>query len=377
MRIAVVTLPLHTNYGGVLQAYALKTVLADMGHQCDLIDRECKLAMPPSWKMPLIHMKRMFMNVIALGKGPEVFRERRIMKELPVVGKEILRFTDEYISPRIVRKYADIQMGEYDAFIAGSDQIWRPAYFGDIEDAFLKFTGKWNVKRVSYAASFGTDMLEYTYEQLEACGSLLKRFDAVSVREQGAVVLCDEWFDREDAVHVLDPVMLLDKEHYSRLASDSVLRPAKGKVLSYILDKSEEKSAVAALASKWLSAEIHDASVNPRDPNPPVKERIVPSMEQWLACFEDADFVVTDSFHGCVMSILFHKPFLVLGNACRGLSRVTSLLDVFGLEDRLVQGVDPEDDGGYYISGIDWNHVDAVLEEWRIRSIDFLKKSLR
>lgn len=377
MRIAVVTLPLHTNYGGVLQAYALKTVLADMGHQCDLIDRECKLAMPPSWKMPLIHMKRMFMNVIALGKGPEVFRERRIMKELPVVGKEILRFTDEYISPRIVRKYADIQMGEYDAFIAGSDQIWRPAYFGDIEDAFLKFTGKWNVKRVSYAASFGTDMLEYTYEQLEACGSLLKRFDAVSVRERGAVVLCDEWFDREDAVHVLDPVMLLDKEHYSRLASDSVLRPAKGKVLSYILDKSEEKSAVAALASKWLSAEIHDASVNPRDPNPPVKERIVPSMEQWLACFEDADFVVTDSFHGCVMSILFHKPFLVLGNACRGLSRVTSLLDVFGLEDRLVQGVDPEDDGGYYISGIDWNHVDAVLEEWRRRSIDFLKKSLR
>lgn len=377
MRIAVVTLPLHTNYGGVLQAYALKTVLADMGHQCDLIDRECKLAMPPSWKMPLIHMKRMFMNVIALGKGPEVFRERRIMKELPVVGKEILRFTDEYISPRIVRKYADIQMGEYDAFIAGSDQIWRPAYFGDIEDAFLKFTGKWNVKRVSYAASFGTDMLEYTYEQLEACGSLLKRFDAVSVREQGAVVLCDEWFDREDAVHVLDPVMLLDKEHYSRLASDSVLRPAKGKVLSYILDKSEEKSAVAALASKWLSAEIHDASVNPRDPNPPVKERIVPSMEQWLACFEDADFVVTDSFHGCVMSILFHKPFLVLGNACRGLSRVTSLLDMFGLEDRLVQGVDPEDDGEYYISGIDWNHVDAVLEEWRRRSIDFLKKSLR
>lgn len=377
MRIAVVTLPLHTNYGGVLQAYALKTVLADMGHQCDLIDRECKLAMPPSWKMPLIHMKRMFMNVIALGKGPEVFRERRIMKELPVVGKEILRFTDEYISPRIVRKYADIQMGEYDAFIAGSDQIWRPAYFGDIEDAFLRFTGKWNVKRVSYAASFGTDMLEYTYEQLEACGSLLKRFDAVSVRERGAVVLCDEWFDREDAVHVLDPVMLLDKEHYSRLASDSVLRPAKGKVLSYILDKSEEKSAVAVLASKWLSAEIHDASVNPRDPNPPVKERIVPSMEQWLACFEDADFVVTDSFHGCVMSILFHKPFLVLGNACRGLSRVTSLLDMFGLEDRLVQGVDPEDDGGYYISGIDWNHVDAVLEEWRRRSIDFLKKSLR
>ena len=171
--------------------------------------------------------------------------------------------------------------------------------------------------------------------------------------------------------------MLLDREHYSALASEAASRPARGKVLSYILDKSEEKSAVAALASKWLSSEIYDASVNPRDPDRPLEERIVPSMEQWLACFEDADFVVTDSFHGCVMSLLFHKPFLVLGNASRGLSRVTSLLDMFGLEDRLVQGIDPEDDGVYYISGIDWNHVDAVLDEWRRRSIDFLKKSLR
>ena len=77
------------------------------------------------------------------------------------------------------------------------------------------------------------------------------------------------------------------------------------------------------------------------------------------------------------MSVLFHKPFLVLGNAGRGLSRVTSLLDLFGLEDRLVQGIDPEDDGEYYISGIDWERVDAVLDEWKTRSMDFLKKSIR
>ena len=377
MRIAIVTLPLHTNYGGILQAYALRKVLMDMGHECDLIDKECKLAMPPAWKMPLVHMKRMGLNVIRLGKGPEVFREKRIMKELPVVGAEVLKFTEKYISPRVVRRYSDIQMGEYDAFVAGSDQIWRPIYFGNIEDAFLKFTENWNVKRFAYAASFGTDVLEYTYEQLEACSALLKRFDAVSVRESSGVELCDEWFEREDAVHVLDPVMLLAPESYAALASGAEARPAKGKVLSYILNESKEKSAVAALAARWLSTDIHDASVFPRDLHRPLAERVVPSMEQWLACFEDAEFVVTDSFHGCVMSILFHKPFLVLGNAGRGLSRVTSLLDLFGLEDRLVQGIDPEDDGEYYISGIDWERVDAVLAEWKTRSMDFLKKSIR
>lgn len=377
MRIAIITLPLHTNYGGILQAYALRKTLVDMGHQCDLIDRECKLALPPAWKMPLVHVKRMVKNVITFGHGPEVFRERRIMDELPVVGAEVLKFTDMYIAPRVVKKYSEIQMGEYDAFVVGSDQVWRPAYFGNIDDAFLKFTEKWNVKRVAYAASFGTDVLEYTYEQLESCGSLIKAFNGVSVREQGAVELCDEWFEREDTEHVLDPVMLLTADHYSVLAGGVAERPAKGKVLTYILDESPEKVALAERVSQWISAGIHDVSVYPRDGRRPLEERIVPSMESWLAAFEDAEFVVTDSFHGCIMSILFHKPFLVSGNAARGLSRVTSLLSMFGLEDRLVQGIDPDDDGEYYISGIDWDHVDTVLAQYRAHSMNFLKKYIR
>ena len=377
MRIAVITLPLHTNYGGILQAYALRKTIVDMGHECDVIDREEKLVMPPSWKMPLVHMKRMVKNVFMFGRGPEVFRERRIRKEFPVVAAEVLKFMEDNISPRIVKKYTDLRIGEYDAFIVGSDQVWRPRYFGDIEDAFLKFTSKWNVRRLAYAASFGTDVLEYTYEELEACTPLMKKFDGVSVREKGAVELCDEWFEREDAVHVLDPVMLLDAEHYSELAAKAGESPAKGKVVTYILDESAEKKALAERVCQWTSSGIHDVSVNPRDGSRPVGERIVPSVESWLAAFADAGFVVTDSFHGCIMSILFHKPFLVAGNAGRGLSRVTSLLEMFGLEDRLVQGIDPDDDGEYYLSGIDWERVDAVLDEYRTRSLDFLNKNIR
>ena len=343
MRIAIITLPLHTNYGGILQAYALRKILMDMGHQCDVIDREEKLVMPPSWKMPLVHMKRMLKNVFMFGKGPEVFRERRIRKEFPIVASEVLKFTGDLVSPRTVKKYSDLQLGEYDAFIVGSDQVWRPRYFGNIEDAFLKFTEKWNVRRIAYAASFGTDVLEYTYEELEACTYLLKRFDGVSVREKGAVELCDEWFEREDAVHVLDPVMLPDAEHYSALASIAGESPAKGKVVTYILDESAEKKALVERVSGWTSSGIHDVSVNPRDGSRPVEERVVPSMESWIGAFADAGFVVTDSFHGCIMSILFHKPFLVVGNASRGLSRVTSLLEMFGLEDRMVHGIDPEE----------------------------------
>ncbi len=377
MRIAVITLPLHTNYGGILQAYALRRVLMDMGHEADVIDRNVKIVFPPKWKMPLIYAKRIALNIASGWNGPEIAREKRLVKEHPAVAAEVSRFTDACVSPRLVDRYDDIKAGEYDAFIVGSDQVWRPDYFGRIEDAFLGFTKEWNVKRVAYAASFGTDRLEYSYEQLDRCATLLKSFDGVSVREQSAVGICDEWLDCPGAVHVLDPVMLLHSDDYRDIAAGAAGRPSEGKALKYIMDPAPEKTAIADRIAAWFPGGMYDASVSPRDFSIPLKDRIVPPLEEWVSCFEDAEFVVTDSFHGCVMSILFHKPFIVLGNVARGLSRITSLLETFGLEDRLVQGLDPDDDGEYYLAGIDWASVDAVLDQMRMTSLEFLKKSLK
>lgn len=377
MRIAVVTLPLHTNYGGILQAYALKSVLESMGHSADVLDRKVKIVMIPRWKRPLVYMKRMFLNMISLGKGPEVFRERRLIKELPYVSAELAPFIETYISPRIVDDYSDVGIGEYDAFVVGSDQVWRPRYFGKIEDAFLRFASRWNVRRIAYAASFGTDQLEYSYEQLEACSRLLSRFDAVSVREKSGVVICDEWFDREDVEHVLDPVMLCEADVYKDLASGYLGGPAKGKTLTYILDKTPEKEAVSERVAAWMGCGIYDVSVSVSDRSIPIGERVVPALEKWLAAFADSEFVVTDSFHGCVLAILFHKPFVVLGNAGRGLSRIYSLLELLGLEDRLVGGLDPDDDGEYYISAPDWESIDAAILSERKKSMDFLKRSFQ
>lgn len=377
MKIAIVTLPLHVNYGGILQAYALKSVLEDMGHEAEVLDRKIKISLPPSWKMPFIYAGRMVQNIVSFGKGPEVFREKRLIRELPVIASEVSKFTDTYVNPRVLEKYGDIGIGEYDAFIAGSDQVWRPKYFGKIEDAFLAFTAGWNVRRIAYAASFGTDQLEYTYEQLEACSRLLGRFDAVSVREDSAVTICDEWLDCDKAVHVLDPVMLLGAESYGKIASGAARRPAEGKALVYLLDRTKEKDAVVARASKWVSGGVHDISVAPTDGNVPLKDRVAPPLEEWLACFEDAGFVITDSFHGCVIALLFHKPFIILGNVGRGLTRINSLLELFSLDDRYVHGLDPDDDGEYYLSGIDWESVDCKLDRMRKTSMEFLRKSLK
>jgi polysaccharide pyruvyl transferase WcaK-like protein len=234
-----------------------------------------------------------------------------------------------------------------------------------VQDAFLAFTRNWDEKRVAYAASFGTSELEYESDLLRRCLDLLRRFDAVSVREESGVRMCSEWFEREDAVHVLDPVMLLDAERYKTLASDAAEHPAKDKIATYILDKDTHKQSVVEFISSKAGKSVHDLSVSPYDRSMPLQSRVVPSVEQWLAGFADADFIVTDSFHGCVLSIMMHKRFVAVGNSSRGMARMQSLVNMFGLDQRLVHGIDPEDDGEFFLSEPDWAQVDVVLAQKR------------
>ncbi len=369
MKTAIITLPLHTNYGGLLQAYALKNVLEGMGHETTLLDLKDKMPSPKGVLAPLKYLSRAL-------KGQEAFRERRYRRELPLLAANTSRFVDRYISPRMIDAYSDVAAEEYDAYVVGSDQVWRPRYFHPIEDAFLAFTGGRDVRRVAYAASFGTDALEYEYMQLDACAKLLAGFDGVSVREDSAVRQCEEWLDYEGAVHVLDPVMLLDVSVYESMASSASGHPARGRMMTYILDSSPEKTNVIEFMKRVSGLEVHDASVRPYVNDRPVHERVVPAVEDWLAAFADAEFVVTDSFHGCVLSILMHKRFVAVGNSMRGMARLTSLTDMFGLDARLVHGIDPEDDGEFFLSEPDWAAVDIILGEMRAKSMGFLSNAL-
>lgn len=373
MKTAIITLPLHTNYGGLLQAYALKHELETMGHEAEVIDLKDKMPSPKGLKAPFVYARRM---ASSLFKGTEVFRERRYARELPVVAENTSKFVDTYISPRVIDRYADIREGEYDAFVVGSDQVWRPLYFRDIEDAFLKFAQGWDVKRIAYAASFGTDRLEYEYTQLEECEKLLSEFDAVSVREDSAVKMCAEWFCREDAVHVADPVMLMQPSEIAAFAAGAESHPAKGKIMTYILDPTREKTAAVDFISRVASKDVYDASVNPYVREIPLRERVVPSVEQWISGFADADFVVTDSFHGCVLAIMLHKKFIAVGNSRRGMARLQSLLAMVGLDARLVHGIDPEDDGEFFLSDVDWETVDDKMNSFREHSRKFLIDAL-
>ena len=233
MRIAILTLPLHTNYGGILQAYALQTVLERMGHEVCIVEKKRKPVTLPLWKVPLVYGKRMLKN--AKGRPFPLFYEQKVNREEPFVRQHTDKFICRYIKRRIVGDFSEINESDYDAIVVGSDQIWRPKYFNDnIERAFLDFTEGWDVRRIAYAASFGTDEWEYTRAQTRRCGRLLKRFDAVSVREASGADLCREHFGVE-AKTMLDPTMLLEKEDYIRLFENANTPKSNGTLLNYII----------------------------------------------------------------------------------------------------------------------------------------------
>lgn len=369
MKIGILTLPLHTNYGGILQAYALQTVLERMGHKVSLIETHRKPLKLPLWKAPLSYGKRILKNIS--GHPFPIFYEQKMNRETPIVCQHTDKFIEKYIKQRIVNNYTDVHENDFDAIVVGSDQIWRPKYFPNIKTAYLDFTEGWNIKRAAYAASFGTDDWEYTHKQTKECGRLLQSFDVVSVREISGVDLCRNHF-RVQATHVLDPTMLLESEDYIKLIEVADTPKSPGTLLNYILDETPEKTALIEKIAKDKGLVPFRVNSKVENINAPLKERIQPPVEQWLRGFYDAEFVITDSFHACVFSILFNKPFFVIGNTARGMSRFTSLLSMFGLKNRLIHS----NSSIYNETNISWQNVMTLLNYNRRKSRDFLLKGL-
>ncbi len=375
MKIAIITLPLIANYGGILQNYALQTVLKRMGHTVETITLPWELQQP-WWRKPLAYSKRSVDKYVLRRRKMPVFYEQWYNRTLPALIYDMQSFVATHILTRKVNCFSDIKEGEYDAFVVGSDQIWRPMYsYRPITNAYLDFAKDWkNTKRVAYAASFGTDQWEYSDLQTRQCTALAALFDGISVREEAAVRLCREHLHCE-AVHVLDPTMLLAAEDYVALLKDKKLEAPRGELLTYVLDETPEKARIIEKVANHYQYAIYRANSRFEDWTAPLTERKQPPVEQWLKDFQDAKFVITDSFHATVFSILFGKPFIVIGNKERGLSRIDSLLKMFGLEGHVVSSLTGLDVSRDY--GLDTGRVQEVLQARRQTAMEFLRASLR
>ena len=368
MKIGILTLPLHTNYGGILQAYALQTVLERMGHEVVIIDEPIRKGPKPPIRT---YFKRLLLKI--KGKITTTNYEQYYLDVYHIINAEILRFINNNINRVIVDSPTSLNEKEFDALVVGSDQIWRCAYYNNIEDAYLNFAKQWkNVKRIAYAPSFGTDDWEYSEMQTKICKELIGKFDAVSVREKSAIMLCRNKFN-VTAQLVLDPTLLIEREFYIKMFALKA-PPSNGELLHYILDKTPSMLAIVDKIAENNKYDAFSINGNILLPDNHPERYIKPSVESWIRGFYDAKLIVTDSFHACVFSMIFNKPFVVVGNKTRGMARFESLLSMFGQDFRLI------DSYKEYLSKKEAlmasPNIQNIIDDKKTKSLQFLKKAL-
>lgn len=378
MKVAVLTMTLTHNYGGMLQAYALMETLKRMGHEPELIfvqlqkESYTRLFLSIIKKLILKHL----LNKQNLGN---VIPDWYWLMKCPGIDKNTKYFVDTYINPKTEPIFGEndfrrVAHDGYDAYVVGSDQVWRPKMYRFLHHAFFDFVKKTNAIRLSYAASFGVDKWEYSKKETIKYRAQIKNFKAVSVREDTGVDLCKKYLIC-DAIQVLDPTLLLTVDDYREIILKENEQPSDGDLLCYILDPNNEKDKLINYTAATLGLKPFHANSKANISSSEGGTKY-PTVTSWLKAFDDAKYVITDSYHGCVFAILFKKPFIVYGNALRGITRFTSLLKIFGKEDRLIYNFD-ELECRNLLSGFDWGTLDGRLTESRDASIAFLKSNLK
>lgn len=268
---------------------------------------------------------------------------------------------------------------EFDTFVVGSDQVWRPVWEGEncINPHFYFDFVDDNKKKISYAASFGVDYWEGDKKLTEEIKTLIKRFDYISVREESGIDICKNTFRIDNAVCVLDPTLMISREDYQSILDDwkdkSHLK--KKYIAHMLLDDTEELKKESQNIADYLESDINH--IKGKEKKFLWKKYFsYNKVSQWLTYLKDAELVITDSFHCTVFSIIFHKKFVVVANPMRGIARLETLLSKIGLEDRFFTDIKDVMKSGILDKEIDYDEVEKKLAIHRKYSMDFLKKAL-
>jgi hypothetical protein len=354
------------NYGAMLQAYALNEYLSQRGHEVCFID--CPYICKPKYPFWRILASRSLLGV-------------KLKIKHNLAREDMCGFVKRLNATKAYKSYQALTANppDFDVYIVGSDQMWNPAWcLKELDTVFLNF-GSARAKRVAYAVSLGAT--SWPENALPKLKQLLNNFSALSVREQSGADLIKRISGKESVV-LPDPTLLFDADFYQKLCgSDGDTHERY--IFRYALDWDQGKVAkVYEIVADDLEVKLvrtqyrNDFSSLTRRVFK-IKKQI--SVTEWLYSFANAEFVVTDSFHGTVLAIINHKPFIttLIGKAHKleGMNeRIVSLLRFLGLEDRMVEKLDPIKIRTAIRSRINWSAVDLRISAWRKEADVFLEK---
>lgn len=336
-----------SNYGSCLTYYALGCFLADMGKQILLVKLPTMSGSP--WDADTQ------ISIRFLSKYFKVSADRDISRL-----HEVNRFCD--------------------AFMLGSDQMWREDSLRLVGYSFfLDFVDK-DKKKIAFSSSFGNEHFTDNKEIQATVSDLLQRFDAISVREKSGIGVCKREFGVE-AQQLLDPVFLCKKEAYDRVVENIHEEVPKKYLLCYILDPSPEKEQAAQEIAAHEGLEIitilgmkEYAGAVKRWNTGKVMPKVSP--EQFIYYIKNCSYMLTDSHHGTCFAIIFEKQYAALVNKSRGATRFETVAEALDLKDRLFTGAEDIRTSERPYVPIDYAHVADRLKAEIDRASEWLTNAL-
>lgn len=360
MKIGVITNYDKSNYGSVLQAYALQNILRQWGHSPYIVYKKNAVK-----KSLAARLKNKFFNSSKKYSAKDRYEIRKAQKAFELKRRKLSQFLDKNVEARACSNTyeAGLLVGDRDILIVGSDQVWSATAHQLSEFTTLQF-GPERIKRCSYAASLGMDSLDDTSRKTLKEG--LETFSQVSVRESSAVPLIESVYEGKTEC-VLDPTFLYNCDFWNEIA-EAPHRKAPY-IFVYMLRPEPLTLTLAKQIAKEEGCRI--CLFSNRIIEDPLIDNITDvGIEQFLGYIKNASYVVTNSFHGTAFAVQFHKQFLSVAIEGSGM-RVTDFLTGIHLESRIAFSEEMADS---IKNSVDWDMVDEQLEQQRKSSLGFLKQ---
>lgn len=359
-KAAIVTLTKDLNYGNRLQNYAVERLVSQHGYNVATLFNSM-------WSVynTTSRFKSYISIPLAILRNRDIGVLRQTVALFDRFNSRYIHFKDHYDINSSMDAIAD----RYDVFITGSDQVWNPYWKFIGENEYLTFAkGK---KKIALSASFGVSKIPE--EKKKKIAEWINGLDAISVREERAAEIVYE-LTGKNALVLVDPTMCITKKEWSKIARRPVLLRRKPYVLMYVLGQMQAPVMDAVkVYCKIHKAELIVLKGNKIYNNCPIGPR------EYLYLIAHADYVITDSFHGSVFSILFHRNLAVFHRGGESesqdmMSRLDTLLKKFSLESCLMCNEQ------FPFQGIDlkkWNEIDERLKSYREQVQNFLSYELK
>ncbi|NLZ83416.1 MAG: polysaccharide pyruvyl transferase family protein [Clostridiales bacterium] len=362
MKVGVITFHSANNYGATLQAWALQRVLKDMGMDTGIINyhphvidglydpAKLKTGLPRQIKILTLYIKN----------RKSLIRYKKFRSFL----KKHFNLIGDYIT------YDELEADNMnlDAYITGSDQVWNPTHIGGYNPAYYLDFAKKGMKKISYGASIGTEYIDTRYK--DDMKNALSTFTAISIRERSSKEAVESLIEKPIEV-VLDPTLLLNKEDYDQIKVKSSIKQPY--ILVYSIEKNPELIALANKISVALGLPIIQ-----RRPGQELINQLEPfytaDAGEFLGLLEAAEYVITNSFHGTVFSVLYERPFVSMLHSDTG-SRTADLLEELGLSSHILYNLNDFDDF-HMFRYENMEELARNMKDLKEISLDFLKKSL-